>query len=77
MSYRIYKTEMFEKVYGKLDNNDKDWIINQIYKLKENLTGKPLRFNWFREKKYLNKRLYFLVNEESKIIILVAFGNKK
>lgn len=31
----------------------------------------------FREKKYLNKRLYFLIDETQKKILFVAFAAKK
>ena len=48
-----------------------------VEKLEENVTGKPLGFEWFREKKYENKRLYFLVDEQNKKILLVAFATKK
>ncbi len=34
-------------------------------------------FEWFREKKYENKRLYFLVDKQNKKILLVAFATKK
>ena len=77
MPYKIFETKEFSRIFITLDNNEKLWITNQILKLKENITGKPLRFSWFREKKFLNKRLYFLINEKKQVIILVAFGDKK
>ena len=53
-------------------------MINKIKKkLEDSATGKPLGFDWFREKKYKNKRLYFLVDEQNKKILLVAFASKK
>ena len=45
--------------------------------LEESITGKPLRFDWFREKKFENKRLYFLVDQERKKVLLVSFASKK
>ena len=39
--------------------------------------GKPLRFDWFREKKFGDKRLYYLIYENVSKILLVAFGTKK
>jgi hypothetical protein len=38
---------------------------------------RPLHFDWFREKKYLDKRLYFLVNEPRGKILFMAFAQKK
>ena len=44
----------------------------------ENLrVGKPLRYDWFREKKFDNERLFYIINEDSKKAILIAFGSKK
>tara|TARA_B100000315_G_C14468289_1_gene537070 strand:+ start:878 stop:1099 length:222 start_codon:yes stop_codon:yes gene_type:complete len=39
--------------------------------------GKPLRFDWFREKKFGDKRLYYLIYQNLKRVLLVAFGSKK
>jgi len=77
MSYDVYLTETFNELYHSLDKNEKNWIENIITKLKENPAGKPLHFNWFREKRYLNKRLYYLIDEDSKRILVVAFATKK
>jgi hypothetical protein len=44
---------------------------------KNSAVGKPIRFRWFREKKFGGKRLYYLVYEEQDIVLLVAFGTKK
>ena len=47
-------------------------------KLRENLNiGKPLKFNWFREKKFGKKRLYYLTNEKNRKAVLLAFGTKR
>ncbi|MEK6920696.1 MAG: hypothetical protein AABX82_02345 [Nanoarchaeota archaeon] len=40
-------------------------------------TGQLLRFDWFRERKFGDKRLFYLINEESHKAILVSFGSKK
>jgi len=75
--YEIYATYTFKKVFDSLDKSEKQWITNIKDKLKEQPTGKPLGYEWFREKKYLNKRLYFLIDENSKRILLVTFASKK
>lgn len=77
MSYTIYAFEEFLSLYETLDSTDKIWIQKIKLKLIENPTGKILHYDWFREKKYLNKRLYFLVDEDSKRVILVYYGTKK
>jgi len=36
-----------------------------------------LQFGWFREKKFHNKRLFYLLDNKNKKILLVAFASKK
>ena len=75
--YEIFATNSFKEIYETLDKSEKDWIEKTKNNLREYPTGKPLGFKWFREKKYLNKRLYFLVDDNEKKILLVSFASKK
>ncbi len=75
--YSIYTTETFNRLYPSLDKTEQTWINKIKNKLEENITGKPLYSNWFREKKYLNKRLYFIIDERSKKILFISFASKK
>ncbi len=75
--YAVYATDTFKKLYLSLDRSEQQWVDKVKKKLEESPTGKILNFSWFREKKYLNKRLYYLVNEENKKILFVAFASKK
>ena len=75
--YNIYATNTFKKIYNTLDKSEQDWINKTKEKLKDFPTGKPLGYKWFREKKYLNKRLFFLIDDERKKILLVSFATKK
>lgn len=45
-------------------------------KLNSNL-GKPLNYEYIREKKIGSKRIYFLVYKDICLILLVATSNKK
>ncbi len=76
-NYTIYVTDTFKKVFASLDRSEQQWIENIKNKLEEEITGKILHFEWFREKKYLNKRLYFLIDEPSKKILFVSFAPKR
>ncbi len=76
-NYKIFATETFKKLLPDLENSEKIWIEKIKKKLEENVTGKTLGFEWFREKKYENKRLYFLIDEENKKILFVSFATKK
>ena len=75
--YTIYATDTFRSVYDALQKDEKDWVDKVKEKFKEYPTGKPLGFPWFREKKYMNKRLYFLIDEQGEKILFVAFASKK
>lgn len=78
MSYEIYETETFFKLYAIMEKEEKEWVDKIKVRLKYNLdVGKPLRFDWFREKKIGNKRMYYLIYKNLNRILLVAFGSKK
>ncbi|MBI4139781.1 hypothetical protein HY483_02355 [Candidatus Woesearchaeota archaeon] len=74
----VYVTETFSKIYDASEKSEREWIKKMKDQISENLcVGKPLRFDWFREKKLGGKRLYFLINETTHRAVLVAFGDKK
>ncbi len=74
----VYETETFSKIYEASEKSEQEWVEKMKDQIAENLrVGKPLRFDWFREKKLGGKRLYFLINDNTKKAVLVAFGDKK
>ncbi len=77
MSYETYATDTFRNLFESLEPDEKRWINNIKEKFRDYPAGKPLGFGWFREKKYRNKRLYFLVDEGMKKILFVSFASKK
>jgi len=78
MPYQIYETETFSKLYKAMEKAEQDWVDKIKQQLTENpQTGKPLRFDWFREKKFGDKRMYYLIYKDASRILLVSFGAKK
>ena len=75
--YSIYWTETFKVIFEHAELAEQRWILKMEQQLKSNPYGKILRYSWFREKKFGDKRLYFLVEESQKKILFVRFGNKK
>jgi len=74
----VLETETFTNIYPKLEKTEKEWIDKIKDQLKENLIiGKPLHYPWFREKRFKNKRLYFLINPHTHKTILHFFEDKK
>jgi mRNA-degrading endonuclease RelE of RelBE toxin-antitoxin system len=79
MAYKVYTTEEFDKNFNRMDESDKMRVRKILNQLKENgdSAGKPLRFPYFREKKFESKRLYFLVYKDYMVILAVAISDKK
>ncbi|MBI5554210.1 MAG: hypothetical protein HY917_05750 [Candidatus Diapherotrites archaeon] len=78
MPNEVLETETFSRLFETLSPDEKEWIRKMILQLKETAeVGKPLQFNWFREKKFGGKRLYYLVYSGRQTVLLVAFGDKK
>ncbi|MFH0714793.1 MAG: hypothetical protein V1847_03990 [Candidatus Diapherotrites archaeon] len=76
--FKVLETAMFLKIISGLDLREGEWVEKMKTQLSENpFAGKPLRFDWFREKKFEDKRLYYLVSRTNKTVILFSFGNKK
>ena len=77
-AFEVFETETFSKLFESLEHRERIWVGKMRVQLKTNpKSGKPLRYTWFREKKFENKRLYYLVSEKKMKIILAAFGSKK
>ena len=78
MPYHIYETETFSKLYGAMEKVEQEWVDKIKLQLIENpQVGKPLRFDWFREKKFGDKRMYYLIYKDVSKILVVSFGSKK
>lgn len=76
MHHQVYETETFTKLYGAMEKVEQEWVDKIKQQLIENpQTGKPLRFDWFREKKFGDKRMYYLVYKNVSKILLVSFGS--
>jgi len=77
--FRIFTTEEFDDDFNNLDESDKKRvrkIMNQLKEQGDNV-GKPLGRHYFREKKFGEKRLYFLIYKQFMIILAVGISNKK
>ena len=79
MVYRIFTTKEFDEDFDSLDSSEKSRVRKIMDQLKEkgDFVGKPLRYPYFREKKFEGKRLYFLVYQDYMVILALAIGNKK
>jgi mRNA-degrading endonuclease RelE of RelBE toxin-antitoxin system len=80
MVYEIKETKKFSKLFRKLPNE-----VQVIFAKKlEEVKMRPLEigdkikvYDWFREIKYQDYRLYYLVYEKQVVVLLVSVSDKK
>ena len=78
MPYKIYFTKEFEKAFNKLNKGLKRQVKNKIEQLKVNpYASKPLGRKYLREKKVKNHRIYFLIYDDSLVVVVVNISTKK
>ena len=78
MIYAVYTLNVFDKEMNKLSKSDKEVIQKIFLQLKENpYVGDQIRYKFFREKRVREKRIYYLVYDDLKIVLMVAIGGKK
>ena len=78
MTYKIFTTEEFDKKYKKLDKQLQRKIAKEIDQLEENpFVGKQLTYPFFREKKIMNYRFYYLVYEEHVVVFVITISTKR
>ena len=77
MYYEIFTLPTFDKIYEGLDHSEQFWIQKIKQQLEQFPTGKILQFSWIREKRYGSKRLYYIIDELRKRMLLINFVPKK
>ena len=76
--FRVFRAEWYEHKLSKLDNFERKRVEKFEQSLKEQpFSGKPLGYDFFREKKFDGKRLLFLVYAEYETVFLVTIVEKK
>jgi len=77
--FKIFRTEEFERKMKKLLSPEQQKRVDKIEEeISENgFVGDPLGFNFLREKRISEKRIYFLVYAELKIALMVSVSDKK
>jgi len=78
MVYAVYTLDVFDREMNKLSDFERKIIQKMFLQLKENpYVGDQIRYRFFREKRLKEKRIYYLVYDDLKIVLLVAIGGKK
>jgi len=77
-AFSVFVTHTFESKLLKQDKKFKAWGEKVFDQLAANpFAGKPLGVRWFREKRFENFRIYFLVFEGKKSVYVVNLSTKK
>ena len=77
-NFKVFVTRTFEAKLSKQERKFKEWVEKIFDQLAESpFAGKPLGTKWFREKKFENYRIYFLVFEDKKSVYVVNLSDKK
>ncbi len=76
--YKVFRSVGFQEEIAKYDKN----IQNRVDKIEDKLMfnseyGNPLGTIWFRESRFENYRIYYLVYEDLQAIYIVAISGKK
>lgn len=76
---RVFKSPKFqkkaEKLLSKTGLDELDKFVEDLKK--GHIVGKPLSYDFFREKKIGDKRIYFLIYNDIALILLVGSSDKK
>ena len=76
--FRVFRSFTYKRKLIKLDKSEQIPVMKFEQHLKEEpLSGQPLGYKFFREKKFGGKRLLFLVYEEHKCVFLITITDKK
>lgn len=76
--YRVFHTERFDKELSKLDGHYLPIVHAFEQRLKnEPLLGKPLSYEFLREKKIDNKRIIYLIYPDLKKILFLITTDKR
>jgi hypothetical protein len=78
MGFEIFTTKTFQEKILKQDTKFVSWSKRVFSQLAITpFVGKPLRVKWFREKKFENYRIYYIIFEEKKVVYVVNLSTKK
>src|SRR3989338_6806340 len=71
--FRVFVTKEFDDDFDKLDESDKIRVRKIREQLNEqgDFVGKPLGLPYFREKRFDEKRLYFIVYKKFMVILSI------
>ena len=78
MDYAVFTTEEFDRLISRLNQDEQRRIEKLFRQLRANpCVGDMLRYRFLREKRLREKRIYYLVYDDLRAVLVVALGGKK
>jgi len=78
MVYSVYTTERFNKEISKLSQEEQRRMQKIFLQIKETpYVGDQLQIKILREKRLKEKRIYYLVFNDLRVVLVVAISDKK
>ena len=79
MTYAVFTLpSLYQKIILKLPEKEREEIKRIVLQLTENpFVGDQLQIKSLREKRLREKRLYYLVFEDLKAVLIIAISDKK
>jgi len=76
--FKVYRSVSFQEELSKYDPTFQKRVDKIEDKLSESPKyGTPLGFEWFREARYENYRVYYLIYSDLEAVYMVAISDKK
>ncbi len=76
--YKVYVINSFKTILNTLSRDEQEKVNKIFLQLKENpYVGDQLRYRFFREKRIKEKRVYYLIYDYIKIVLMVGISDKK
>jgi len=78
MAFKVIETNTYEKGVEKWDKSNREAADKMPIQLRENpYSGDQVTYPFLREKRIENRRIYYLIYEDLKLVLLVATSTKK
>ena len=78
MTYTVYTTKSFDRETVRMTKDEQERIQKIFLQLKENpYVGDQLQYRHLREKRLREKRVYYLIYDNLRAVLVVAISEKK
>ena len=78
MKFKVFRTKTFDKNFAKLPNTEQREVEGFEMEISDNpFVGKPLGYDFLREKRLNGRRVYYLIYEDFVVVLMAAISDKK